>query len=246
MVVGQLDLDAGVVLHEPDDVALANDRHPELADPVGQNGLEQALPEPEDVVVAGGEVADVQHAPGEELHRMHLPLRHETICDATLIEHLDRAGEETSGTRSVDCLVGATLDDGNVDSRQRQLARQHQTGRATARDHNLMLGHRQPPPDASTIICSPFDMELRRRSDDPLRHVPIFTRVTDDRPATPQGTTRRVAGAVVREFASLSNSRNPIIWPRRSGPDESAAPGPSGGGADASWCPGVALSSIAG
>ena len=39
-------------------------------------------------------------------------------------------------------LAGAPLDDGDVDPRQRQLARQHQPRRASAGDHHRMLGHR--------------------------------------------------------------------------------------------------------
>ena len=39
-------------------------------------------------------------------------------------------------------LVGAPLDDGDVDAGQRQLARQHQPRRAAAGDHHRMLGHR--------------------------------------------------------------------------------------------------------
>jgi hypothetical protein len=43
-------------------------------------------------------------------------------------------------------LAGAPLDDGNVHARQRQLARQHQPGRASAGDHHSVLGHRLTPP----------------------------------------------------------------------------------------------------
>ena len=59
-VVGQLDVDAGVVLREAHHLAATKDRNPELADPVSQKRLEQALPQSEDVVVASGKVADVQ------------------------------------------------------------------------------------------------------------------------------------------------------------------------------------------
>ena len=64
-VVGQLDIDAGVVLREAHHLAATKDRNPELTDPAGQDGLEVALPERKHVVVAGGEVADVQADPGE-------------------------------------------------------------------------------------------------------------------------------------------------------------------------------------
>ena len=38
--------------------------------------------------------------------------------------------------------LGAPLDDGDVDARQRQLARQHQPRRTASGDHHRMLGHR--------------------------------------------------------------------------------------------------------
>ena len=79
--------------------------------------------------MAGGEVADVQEGPGVAHERMHLALREEAFRDATLIEHLDGAGVKTPGPRSVDILIGASFDDDDVDPRQRQLARQHQSGR---------------------------------------------------------------------------------------------------------------------
>jgi hypothetical protein len=44
-------------------------------------------------------------------------------------------------------LAGAPLDDRDVDARQRQLARQHQSGRAAAGDHHGMFGRRH------THIC---------------------------------------------------------------------------------------------
>ncbi len=104
-----------------------------------------ALPEPEHVVVTGGEVADVEDDPAEPVHRVELALRQEPLRDATLIEHLDRAGEKTPGSRSVEILTRASLDDDDVDPRQRQLARQHQPGRATSGDHHRMLGQSHPP-----------------------------------------------------------------------------------------------------
>ena len=72
-VVGQLDVDAGVVLREAHHLAAAKDRDAELVDPAGQDALEVALPEREEVVVAGGEVADVQEDPGVARERMRCP-----------------------------------------------------------------------------------------------------------------------------------------------------------------------------
>ena len=130
-----------VVLSDADHLTAAKDRSPELTDPAGQDGLEEALEEREDVVVAGREVADVQECPGEPLHGMHLPLGQEPLRDAPLIEHLDRAGEKTPGSRSVDSLRGAAFDDRDIDPRERELARQHQPRRATSCDQDLMLRH---------------------------------------------------------------------------------------------------------
>ena len=140
-VVVQVDVDASVVLRAAHDLAAAEDRDLELTDPVGQDRLEQALPQREHVVVAGGEVADVEADPavpvrGEGGSGVEEPLR-----DATLIEHLDGPRQETPGARAVDVLVGASFDDDDVDPRQRQLTRQHQPRRAASCDHHRMLGH---------------------------------------------------------------------------------------------------------
>ena len=101
-----------------------------------------ALPQPEDVVVAGGEVADVQEGPGIAHEWMVLSRREEPLRDATLIKHLDGAGVKPPGARPVDLLTVASFDEDDVDPRQRQLARQHQPGRAASCDHHRMLGHR--------------------------------------------------------------------------------------------------------
>src|SRR5918994_365807 len=52
--VGQLDVDAGVVLREARHLAFVDDRHCQFADPAGQDALEVSLPQRESVVVAGG------------------------------------------------------------------------------------------------------------------------------------------------------------------------------------------------
>ena len=123
----------------------AIERHCQLADPAGEDALDVVLPQPEPVGVARGKVADVQGGPGErsDLHR--LPLREEPIDDSTLIEDLDRARVQTTRARAGEVLAGAPVDDGNVDSRQRQLARQHQPCRAASGDHHRMLGHGHTP-----------------------------------------------------------------------------------------------------
>ena len=86
-VIGQLDVDAGVVLREADHLTFAKDRNPELLHPAGQDALEVALPEREQVVVAGGEVADVQGDLGEA-HASDEPGRPRRIVPRC---HADRA-----------------------------------------------------------------------------------------------------------------------------------------------------------
>ena len=58
--VGQLHVDAGVVLRETRHLTSAIDRHRQLADPAGQDALDVVLPQREPVVVPRGKVADVQ------------------------------------------------------------------------------------------------------------------------------------------------------------------------------------------
>ena len=91
----------------------------------------------------GGEVADVQRDAGEPRDLRHLPLLEEPIGDPALIEDLDRAGVQTACARAGEVLIGAPLDDGDVDARERQLARQHQPGRTSSSDHHRM--HLVPP-----------------------------------------------------------------------------------------------------
>jgi hypothetical protein len=143
--VGQLHVDAGVLLREPRHVTFAMDRYLKLVDPAGQDALEVALPQRQPVGVPGGKVADVQGGAGEGRDLRHLPLRQEPIGDTALVEHLDRARLQTACTRASEFLVCAPLDDCDVDAGQRQLARQHQPSRATARYHHSMFGHTPPP-----------------------------------------------------------------------------------------------------
>ena len=91
LAVGQLDVDAGVVLRETRHLTSAIDRHRQLVDPAGQDALDVVLPEPEPVGMPGGKVADVQRDPGERRDLRHLSLREEPIGDSALIEDLDGA-----------------------------------------------------------------------------------------------------------------------------------------------------------
>ena len=92
----------------------------------------------------GGKVADVKRGPGELPDLDHLPLSEEPIGDSPLIEDLDGARVQTACARAGEVLAGAPLDNRNVHSRQRQLARQHQPCRTTSGDHHRMLGHLAP------------------------------------------------------------------------------------------------------
>ena len=104
LAVGQLDVDAGVVLRDARHLTPAIDRHLQLADPVGQCALDAVLPEPEPVVVPGGKVADVQEDPGE---LRDLPLRKEPISDSTLIENL--LGRRQELVRMTSCWVARVI-----------------------------------------------------------------------------------------------------------------------------------------
>ncbi len=141
LAVGQLDVDAGVVLREPRHLTFAVDGHGQLVDPAGQDALDVVLPQPEPVGMPRREVADVERDPSETRDLGHLSLREEPIGDATLIEDLDGSCVQTAGARAGEVLAGAPLDDGSVDPRQRQLAGQHQPRGPSPNDQYGMLGH---------------------------------------------------------------------------------------------------------
>ncbi len=162
LAVGQRDVDAGVVLRETGDLNAVVDRDPQLADPAGQDALDVVLPQPEHVVVPGREVAD-ERGPGEHRDLVFLSLRDEPIGDSTLIENLDGAREQTACALAGQVLVGAPLDNNDVDLRQRQLARQHQPRRTSSDDYHRMFGHRQTPISATRISCLLFRRLRRRR-----------------------------------------------------------------------------------
>jgi hypothetical protein len=52
---------------------------------------------------------------------------------------------QTARARAGQILAGAPLDNGNVDARQRQLARRHQPRRTSSGDHHRMIGHSHTP-----------------------------------------------------------------------------------------------------
>ena len=104
--VGQLHIDAGAVLHEPGDFLVRARSAPPTLRPGGQDALEVALPGAT-VVVAGGEVADVQRDPANAWTCDRLPLGEEPFGDAALIEHLD--GPRAGRGAAIDLLARAPL-----------------------------------------------------------------------------------------------------------------------------------------
>ena len=81
-----------------------------------------------------------------EHRRLRRPaLGQEPVGDPALIEHLDRARVKAAGARAGQDVIGAPLDDHDVDLRQGQLGRQHHPRRTASGDHHLMVGHTRPP-----------------------------------------------------------------------------------------------------
>src|SRR5207247_4485741 len=93
----------------------------------------------------GGKVADVELGRGKPRDLSLLPFGKESLGDSALIENLDGACVQSAGTRAGKILAGAALDDGDVDLRQRELARQHQPRRAASGDHHRMPAHHRTP-----------------------------------------------------------------------------------------------------
>ena len=144
--VGQRDVDAAVVLRETGHLTFAQDRHPQLVDPAGQDALEVALQQRQPVVVAGGEVADVQRDPGERLR----PASPSPPRGTDRRRRADRAprwcasaDRRRASCRAPELARRSTMSD--VDPRQRQLRRQHHPRRTAAGDHHRMLGHSHTP-----------------------------------------------------------------------------------------------------
>ena len=73
----------------------------------------------------------------------YLPLREEPVRDTALVEHLDRPRVQPPCARALEVLALASLDDGDVDARQRELGRQHHSRRAPSDDHHRMPGDRK-------------------------------------------------------------------------------------------------------
>ena len=168
--VGQLDVDAVVVLIEPDDLPAAEHRDAELVDPRREDALGVALPEREHVVVAGREVADVERDVGVADSRMGLALGEEPLGHAPLVEHLDRADVQTAGARAVEVLGRSPFDDDDVGAGQRQLGRQHQARRTATGDHHRMRRSKdlQPSPPPGVVLARSAAKSGRHPQHDPV------------------------------------------------------------------------------
>ena len=90
--VGELDVDAAVVLREARDLEAAVDRHPELGDPVGHDPLDRGsatAPRPYGWRVGRSLMSSEIRA--EAATWMRSALGEEALGDPALVEHLDRA-----------------------------------------------------------------------------------------------------------------------------------------------------------
>ena len=139
LAAGQPHLDPAVVRREPRHLTAVIDRHRQLGDPGGHDPLDLVLEDPQEVGMPRRRVADVQGRVAERHRRVRLPGGEEPLDQAALVQHLERAREQAAGPRAGQLLVGAPLDDRDVDPRQPQLPGQHQPGRATPDDHHGVL-----------------------------------------------------------------------------------------------------------
>jgi hypothetical protein len=140
--IRQLDVDAGVILHEVDDLAAAVDSGVQLFDPFGQQPLDVILEQTEHVVVPRGQVADVERHEVKVQGGVLLANGQEALDDAALVQDLQRPRMQAARPRARELLVRAALDDGHVHPGEPELARQHQARRAAARDQHCVFFHR--------------------------------------------------------------------------------------------------------
>jgi hypothetical protein len=130
------------VLTDAHHLDLTQHGHAELGHPGRQDRFESALQQCQPVRVAAREVADVERDAGErgDLHR--LSRLEEPVGDAPLVEHLDRPCVDPAGPCAVDVLIRSALEHHHVDIAERQLSREHQSGRPTPHDHHVVFRRR--------------------------------------------------------------------------------------------------------
>src|SRR5919112_5376938 len=61
---------------------------------------------------------------------------------------------QTASARADEVLAGASLDNGDVEPRLRQLGREHQPRRTFSDDHYRMLGHSHTPAGSTLVATS--------------------------------------------------------------------------------------------
>jgi hypothetical protein len=91
LAVGQLDVDATIILGECRHFTSPIDRYCQLGNPVGQEALDMVLPQPGHIVMPGGKISDVELGQVEVHDVIDLSSREESIGDSTLIEDLNGA-----------------------------------------------------------------------------------------------------------------------------------------------------------
>ena len=95
--VGQLDVDASVVLGEPRHLTSVVHPYRQLGDPVAHDPLDVVLPDAERIGMTRREITHVQHVGGDHDGLSDLTLGEEPVGDPTLIEHFDGARVKPAG-----------------------------------------------------------------------------------------------------------------------------------------------------
>ena len=156
--LGEVQVDAGLVLGEAGHLQAATDRHPQLLDPAEHDPLDVVLPQPQRVRVPGREVAEVQRRVPEAHRLRDLSLGEEPVGDPALVEDLQRARVEPARAGADQLRCRTSFDDRDIDPRQRQLPGQHHARRPAPDDDHFVhlspclfparprsLGHRPGP-----------------------------------------------------------------------------------------------------
>lgn len=157
--IRQLNIDAILLLSEPDHLATPVNRHRQLSDPLRQDALDVLLAQHKPVAMTTRKVADIDRYRRKRAELSGASLREKAIRDAALLKQLDGASMQPSRTSPLDILGFASLDDRHVDPRQRQLSRQHQARRPPTDNHHRML-RRNRTAHGFVVHVSPFQRPL--------------------------------------------------------------------------------------